>query len=306
MEMLFGLMVIEECEYKMKNPMLLSNEEFDLNVLDYSNMYQSIKRDGVRVEIINNNLIGRSLKPFRNIKLNQYFKNNLNFKNEIIEGEIYNHKVPCREMSGICNSLDKDISEGTKIYIFGLYDKELSFEDRYKKLKTLIKDNDKIELVSQVKCNNSEEAIKFFNDSLELGYEGIVLMDGSKKYKENRVTIQEHIGFKVKPHKEVDLLILDVQERFINTNESLINELGYKYKRNTVDSKEATGVAATFLCKMDNGEETRVTITGDEEYRREIWKNKEKYKGMYAVVKRMDYGEKNKLLHSRLIDIKVK
>ncbi len=290
----------------MKNPMLLSNEEFDLDTLDYSNMYQSVKRDGVRVEIIDNCLIGRSLKSFRNIKLIHYFKDVLNFKNEIIEGEIYNHKIPCSEMSGICNSLDKDIPNGTKIYVFGLYNINLSFKDRYEKLKTLIKNNDKIELVLQEKCNNSEEAIKFFEDSLEMGFEGIVLMDGSKKYKENRVTIQEHIGFKVKPHKEVDLLIIDVQERFINTNESLINELGYKYKRNTVDNKEATGIAATFLCKMDNGEETRVTITGDEEYRREIWNNKDKYKGMYAVVKSMDYGEKNKLRHPRLVDIKIK
>lgn len=285
-------------------PMLLSNDEFDLHELDYSNMYKSIKRDGVRVEIINNGLVGRSLKPFRNKKLHEYFSG-LDF-DYVLEGEIYCHGIPCSDMAGICNSLDEPIPHGTKIYIFGLYDKDMTFEERYDKLKEIVKDNDKIELVVQDRCKSSEEAKNFFDVSLSFGYEGIVLMDGRKKYKEGRITIKEHIGFKLKPHKEEDLLIIGVNERFENTNESQINELGYKYKRNTVDEKEATGIAATFTCRMDNGEETKVTITGDESFRREIWNNKEKYIGQYAVVKSMDYGTKDKLRHPRLLSIKGK
>ena len=104
----------------------------------------------------------------------------------------------------------------------------------------------------------------------------------------------------------MDLPILDVTERFLNTNESKKNELGQSFKRNTVDAKQGTGIAATFVCKLPNGETTKVTITGNEAYRRDIWDNKDEYVGQYAVVKSMDYGTKDKLRHARLLDIKTK
>lgn len=289
--------------------MLLSNDEFNLEDLDYTNMFESIKRDGVRAEVINGELVGRSLKRFRNEKLHKYFSG-LNFK-YIIEGEIYCHGIPCREMAGICNSSDKEIPEGTKLYVFGMYDSELNFDDRQHKIATYIENLSKlkykkIELVRQNTVRSPEEVKRLFNYNIKNGYEGSVLMDGSKKYKEGRVTINEHIGFKLKPHREDDLLIIGVTERFLNTNESQTNELGHSYKRNTVDAKKSTGIAATFICKMDSGEETKVTITGEESFRKEIWDNQEQYIGQYAVVKSMDYGVKTKLRHPRLLSIKPK
>jgi len=82
--------------------------------------------------------------------------------------------------------------------------------------------------------------------------------------------------------------------------------LGRSFKRNTVDAKEGTGIAATFICKLPNGETTKVSLTGDEAFRREIWQNKESYIGKYAVVKSMAYGTKDKLRHARLLKIKEK
>jgi hypothetical protein len=289
-------------------PMLLSNDEYNLEDLDYTNMFISIKRDGVRAETINGELKGRSLKTFKNPKLIEFFKHTLP-TNVTFECEIYCDGIPCREMAGICNSKDKDIPKGTRLYIFGIVDLEKTFEERYNYLMGIKQDGvaptDKVEFVQQIKCISAEAARFFFDDFLTKGFEGAVLMDGSKPYKPGRVTINEHIGFKLKPHKEDDLLILGVTERFLNTNESHKNELGQSFKRNTVDNKEPTGIAATFNCLMPDGKtETKVTITGTEADRRAIWDNKDKYIGMYAVVKSMDYGAKNKLRHPRLIDLK--
>jgi len=286
-------------------PMLLSNNDFDLNDLDYSNMYISIKRDGVRAEIINGELKGRSLKLFKNYKLYEYFKDILSSSNKdmALEAEIYCDGIPCREMAGICNSKNKDIPEGTKLYIFGMVDLEKTFEQRYQTLQGL-KNHMKVKLVKQYRCESPEEALTTYQMMLDDGFEGAVLMDGSKKYKPGRVTIKQHVGFKLKPHKEDDLEIIGVTERLINTNESQINELGQSYKRNTVDDKEGTGIAACFVCKLPSGDTVNVTITGDEESRRIIWNTKSQYNGCYAVVKSMDYGAKNKLRHPRLLKIK--
>jgi hypothetical protein len=298
-------------EMKKFKPMLLSNDDYDLDKLDYSNMYISIKRDGVRAEVSAEGIVGRSLKPFENKKLNEYFSlftfylSSLSFvdPNIVLEAEIYCDGIPCREMAGICNSLDKEIPVGTKLYIFGLVDLDKSFEQRHNILKRIIKKDDTFEYVDQVKITTAYEAREFFSWSLEKGYEGAVLMDGNKLYKEGRVTIKQHIGFKMKPHKEEDLEIIGVTERFTNTNESQVNELGHKFKRNTVDAKLPTGIAATFTCKY-NDTTTEVTIGGSEADRRLIWDNKDCYIGKYAVVKSMDYGAKDKLRHPVLINIK--
>lgn len=294
----------------MKKPMLLSNDEYDLNNLDYLNMFKSIKRDGVRAEITNIGIKNRSLKILRNSKIQKYFEDVYkNLSDDIIlEGEIYCDGIPCREMAGICNSLDKNVPEGTKLYLFGIFDTELTFIERIKLLQKIVIINcfgDKFQIVSQIKCDSAKDAQEFYDNAIKNGYEGIVLMDGSKKYKQGRVTIKQHIGYKLKPHKYEDLEIIGVTERMENLNESQTNELGHSFKRNTVDAKASTGIAATFICLMpDNITETKVTITGDENFRRKIWENKEDYIGRYAVAKSMDYGAKDKLRNPRLIDIK--
>ena len=196
-------------------PMLLSNDEFKLKDLDYTNMFISIKRDGVRAEIINEKLVGRSLKSFKNSKLHKYFKNLISTVSPfvILEGEIYCDGIPCREMAGICNSKNKDIPEGTKFFIFGIADSEKTFEERieeihwryHHQLSTQIFN---FEIVKQLKCESADMAKNFYESCLNDGYEGAVLMDGSKKYKPGRVTIKQHIGFKLKPEQEDDLEII--------------------------------------------------------------------------------------------------
>lgn len=304
--------------------MLLSNDEFNTEDLDYSDMFSSFKRDGVRAEITNEGIKNRSLKILRNTKVQAYFKEICDRIPEdvILEAEIYSPSLPCREIAGICNSSDKDVPDDLKLYIFGIYDEQATFRERISMLEKMdeILVGDKYEIVEQNKILDYQQALDFYETAIDLGYEGAVLMDGSKKYKEGRVTIKQHIGFKLKPHKETDLEILGVTERLLNTNESQTNELGQSYKRNTVDAKESTGIAACFICKIretKDGDElspedkqygcitSKVTITGNEAFRREIWDNQDKYNGAYAVIKSMDYGEKNKLRHPRLKGVKL-
>jgi hypothetical protein len=299
-------------------PQLLSNEDYNLEELDYSNMLASIKYDGVRIEATREGLFGRSLKALENPELQDKFRDFYETIPEgvILEGEMYHNDKPCREISGICDSSHggKDL-RGFHIRLFDAYDlnadmSQMTYFDRLVTLSTIyntkcLKSN-LTSLVEHFLVRSYHEATIEYKYSLKNGYEGLVLMDGTKPYKRGRVTIKQHIGFKMKPHKYEDLEIIGVNERFINTNKSEINELGHKYKRNTVKDKQATGIAATFECKMDSGSTTKVTITGTEAERREIWNNKADYIGRYAVVKSMDYGVKDKPRIGRLVGIKNK
>jgi len=290
-------------------PMLLSNDAYDITRLNYESMFISKKRDGIRAEVDNTGIKNRSLKILRNKNIQNFFKSYWESLPEgiTIEAEIYSDTTPLRKMGGICNSLDHEVPLDTKLYIFGMYDPDATFEERMsiiKELEEQLPYNDKVIIVEQIKVNSSEEALKYYNEFIKEGFEGAVMMDGTKKYKQGRLTIKQHIGFKIKPERTDDLRIIDVNERMENLNESKTNELGHSYKRNTVSNKAPTGIAATFNCLMDNGEETKVTITGTEAERKAIWENKTDYIGRYAVVKSMDYGTKDKLRHPRLITIK--
>ena len=292
----------------MKKPMLLSNDDYDLDNLDYTEMYISEKRDGVRAEVSNKGILGRSLKRLPNVKMQEWFKEvyeNLP-TGTIVEAEIHSDSLPCRIIAGICNSDDKDVPEDLKLYIFGIYSPKDNFSTRMIILndtQEFMKGN-KYKIIKQVRVHSAKEATKFYEKCLENGYEGAVLMDGRKFYKENRVTINEHIGFKMKPQREDDLEIIGITERMENLNESETNELGRSFKHHNVDMLEPTGIAAAFVCKLPNGEECKVTLTGDEKFRRDVWKHQKKYVGKHAVVLSMDYGVKDKLRHPRLIRVK--
>ena len=289
-------------------PQLLSNDEYDLNSLDFTEMYISEKRDGVRAEVSNKGILNRSLKVLPNVKVQAWFKEVYENLPDgiIIEAEIHSESLPCRIIAGICNSDEKDVPEDLKLYIFGIYDEKLNFTERMVKLDKVLKPikSKRYALIKQLMVCSAKEARILYRDFIKKGYEGAVLMSGAGRYKNGRVTINEHIGFKWKPVREDDLEILDITERMLNTNESLTNELGRSYKRNTVDAKESTGIAATFICKLENGMSCGVTITGDEESRRKIWLNKSFYIGKIAVVKSMEGGQKDKLRHPVLIRIK--
>ncbi len=291
-------------------PMLLSNADYELEDLDYTNMYISAKRDGVRAEVTNVGIMNRSLKWLRNAKMQEWFKPVWSKLPEgvIIEAEICDESLPCRTIAGICNSDAHDIPKGLKMYVFGLVDDELNFKDRNGMLYEIMSGikSTRYQIVKQLKINNVDEAKHAYQSYIDAGYEGAVLMDGRKMYKHGRVTVNQHIGFKLKKFREDDIEIIGVTERLENTNESQTNELGNSFKRNTKLDKEETGIAATFIVKLNNDKECKVTITGDESFRREIWKNKKSYIGKFAVVKSMDYGIKTRLRHPTLIRIKEK
>ena len=145
--------------------MLLSNDEFDIESLDYTEMFQSKKRDGVRVEVSNKGLLNRSLKVLRNIKVQEYFKNVYENLPEgiILEAEVNANDIPCRIIAGVCNSDAHDIPAGLKLYLFGIFieNNERSFLLRYEKLKLICKQyckGDRYEIIEQVRVYTAKEA----------------------------------------------------------------------------------------------------------------------------------------------------
>jgi len=314
--------IIQEKISVISNPSVRVFDKYDIEVEDNHNyIAENIVVHNCRVEITNEGLFGRSLKKIPNERLQEKYKQLCESldEGEILEGEIWSPKMPCREIAGLCNRLDKSskdnsIPEHLEIYLFDMYDESyMEKMDHRMRVDTLrvmfpIKDlkSLKIHVVEDTNVLSYSDVSEMYNIYIRQGFEGAVLFNNDSLYKKGRVTIKQDIAYKIKPHKEEDLLIIGVTERFINTNESNKNELGRSFKRNTKDDKQPTGIAASFECRLDNGIITKVAITGTEAFRKEIWDNKADYIGRWAVVLSMDFGVKDKPRHPRLTGIKEK
>ena len=269
--------------------------------------YASLKYDGIRAVFKDGQLLSRSLKPIRNVKIQEKFDSMRVYTDEhevIFDGEFYSHELTFQEISSVVNSSDKEVPESLKFHCFDLVDKE-NYDEEYhfrwtKMNETLPLFGDIVVFVEQRKVNNKDDIDAMFEKALEEGFEGLILRDICGRYKCGRSTVNEELLLKVKPFETHDLIITAVHERMKNTNDKQTNELGNSFRRNTVDAKEETGIAACFET-IYNGFPMRVTCTGVEEFRREIWKNKEKYIGKMMEVRGMTIGAKDVLRHPTFI-----
>jgi DNA ligase-1 len=135
-----------------------------------------------------------------------------------------------------------------------------------------------------------------FENVLERGYEGLILKAAISPYKYGRTTLRENLAYKVKPYKTFDAKIVKVEERFENTSESYINELGKSQKHNNKSAMIPTGIAGSFIVICEEVEQ-RVNITGTEEFRRDVWNNRDNYVNKWIEFKGMLIGAKDKIRH---------
>jgi len=297
--------------------MLVCNEEIDLNTIKYP-MLISTKMDGIRCIFKDGQMLSRSLKPIANKQLQQKFerlKKLSKEQNVILDGELFGKGMSFQRITNFV--MRKDLEDTKTIKKFGkeVIPDELKFycfdcimNDNPKELffsrldtlstlaewgKSTFKD---VIIVKQIIANTTKEVHEYFEKVLQENYEGLIIKNPQSEYKFGRTTLNENSAYKLKPFLSFDLKVVDVEERFLNLNESQINELGKSFKRNTVDNKQATGIAASFVV-LYNGMEQRVSLTGTEDFRREVWVNRKKYLGKIIEVKAMLVGSKDLLRH---------
>jgi len=302
----------------------------------------SFKLDGIRAifhpEL---GLVSRSLKPIKNKQLREKFSDLIKYSKEnniILDGEFYEHDLTFQQITSLVMTenfmepktisklvksnnetllnmydmrIDLKFNTPLKYHIFDWLDlkygnEKAFFNERSFDINYYLKNTNHIRIVNQVLVNTSEELDELFEKAINNDYEGLIIRNPESPYKFGRSTVKEQGMLKYKPFVTYDAKIIDVTERFENTNESFKNELGQSTKRNTIDNKKGTGIASAFVVRLMQIEETnydlpykpkfnelKVTLTGNEDFRREIWDNKENYVGKMIEFKGMDVGSKN-------------
>ena len=256
-------------------------------------VYVSTKLDGIRCVIIDGVAYSRSLKPIRNKYIQSIIGNEKynGFDGELVVGNIYDKDVFQKTTSGVMSE------EGEPSFVFYVFDDfthpNLPYSERADIMRYKVDTvTDHIKFLGQ-KLVDSKERIEYLLETEQVvGGEGLILRNPEGVYKFGRSTPKEQLSVKVKFFEQDEFEVVGFEERYTNTNEATINELGYTSRSSHKSNLLPTNTLGSLVLKY--GDTTFKCGTGfDDALRKEIWNNKEDYLGYLASVRYMSVGSKD-------------
>lgn len=270
--------------------------EVDIEKVNFP-IYVSTKFDGIRALVIDGVVHSRSLKPIRNKHVQKLFgKPEYNgFDGELVVGNVYSKDVFQNTTSGV-------MSEGGEpdvtFHVFDLWSiPTFDYEYRQRELQEILLDKDE-EYHSVVytmihRCKNKEDLLFYLQHEQNVGGEGLIGRNPKGIYKYGRSTPKEQLSIKFKFFVQDEFEVVGFTERMHNSNELTYNELGYADRSSAKDGMIPTDTLGSLILKYK--ETTFNCGTGfNDEQRKEIWNNKNKYLGKLASIRYMEVGAKDK------------
>lgn len=267
--------------------------EVDIEKVNFP-IYVSTKFDGIRALVIGGVVYSRSLKPIRNKHVQKLFgKPEYNgFDGELVVGDVYAKDVFQNTTSGV-------MSEGGEpevtFHVFDLWSMPtFDYEYRQRELQEILLNSEEYEGVVYTmihKCQTVEALEFFLNHEKNVGGEGLILRSPDGKYKYGRSTPKEQFSVKLKFFVDSEFEVIGFEELYKNTNEQVINELGYTKRSTHKKNQIPMNTLGSLVLKFgDTTFNVGSGFTGVQ--RAEIWANRDKYIGKLAAVRYMDVGAK--------------
>jgi len=208
--------------------------------------------------------------------------------NFYFDGELYTDELPFEVISGLIRLHEEHTSnedlkkiEKLKYFIYDFYDAnnpDLTFEQRSEILNNLLKDyavnekkknNNLIVLVPTYKIDKLEDVTVYFDKFIKEGYEGIMVRDKDGPYEPNKRSkyLQKYKG--------------DMEED--------------EFKIIGFTEGEVEKGCVIWIVELPNKKTNDVVPLGSIEYRKELYKNAEKYIGKLLTVKHFGYTSNGSL-----------
>ena len=221
------------------------------------------KIDGVRGLNLDGNLVGRSLKAFKNKALTAKFSQPMyrGLDGELAFGNETSSSL-CRDTTGITGTIAGP-ADGFTWHVFDYVTEEtvgLPYRERYELLRKKVEElgEDFIKLVPYVRLNTADEVETYDEKNLADGYEGTILRNPNSLYKEGRPGKKEQQLMRIKRFSDSEALVLAVVEGRTNLNEAVVNELGRSERSSHAENQVPNGLVGSLTCKdLESG----MTIT---------------------------------------------
>ena len=267
---------------------LLAYTVEDTSTLKYP-LFASVKLDGIRCLVIDSVAYSRNMKPIKNEYVQKCIgKPEYNgLDGELIVGDIFAKDCYRQTNSGV---MSKDGEPDFKFYVFDRWDMgDATFNERYANLPEL----PFVKIVEQVLMDTMYPLLKFEQDMLEQGAEGIMVRSVDGIYKNGRSTAKDRILGKVKRFSDAEYRIVGFVERMHNANEATRNELGYIERSSHKDNLIGRNDLGALVLETVDGQQFNCGTGFDDALRAEIWANKDAYLGRMAKVKSFLIGVKD-------------
>ena len=258
----------------------------------------SPKIDGVRCHIDRDNYgnivaLSRKNKPIPNRYVQSLFahKEYLGCDGELTVGPITATDVFRKTTSGVMTVLG---NPDVQFSVFDNHDSELRFEERLSRLEANSEwwGEERLLVLYQTKLNNYDELLKYEQECLSKGYEGIIIRSPDSPYKEGRSTVKEGFLLKIKRFADAEATVIGFEELMHNANALGNDELGYSKRSSAKEGLIPAGTLGALVVKM-NGITFNIGSGFDDKTRQEIWDNQNKYIGKLVTFKYFQTGMKD-------------
>lgn len=276
----------------MFKPMLSANVEGDLSQVKFP-VLASPKLDGIRITIVEGQVLTRSLKPVPNKYINSKLNDpRLNgYDGEIIVGDIADPELYRKTMSAVMSE------DGEPDFTFLVFDNYLlsnmGFANRLREVALEMAELKLpfLDCVVHHEVKDKEALAELENKFIGQKYEGLMMRKPNGLYKQGRSTLKEFGLVKWVRVETEEGEVVGFEERMHNANEAKINALGHTERSSHKANKIGRGDLGTLLLKNPKYTELVRVGTGFTDVERaEIWNNKEKFLGKSATYQYRPYG----------------
>ena len=250
----------------------------------------SVKLDGIRCLVIDGVAYSRNMKPIRNKYVQQCIgKPEYNgLDGELIVGDVFAKDCYRQTNSGV---MSEDGEPDFNYYVFDRWDMgDATFNERYANLPEL----PFVKIVEQVLMDTMYPLLKFEQDMLEQGAEGIMVRSVDGIYKNGRSTAKDRILGKVKRMVSAEARITEVIELEHNLNEAVTNALGLTERSSHKENKVAAGTMGALVVQcIDSGVSFNIGTGFTAEDRNWFWVNRDQCIGMVVTYNHFPIGRKD-------------
>lgn len=263
-------------------------------------VYASPKLDGIRAIVVGGVLMSRSMKPIPNRHVQKKFAG----LPEGTDGELI---VGLPTEDPYRNTVSAVMSEdGEPDVCYFVFDNFLSPGGFAQRLRVVDAMNDYeagvFALPHQV-IDNLAKLLKYEEEILESGYEGVMLRSLQGPYKQGRSTTKEGYLIKLKRFEDGEAVILATFEWEENTNTAFKNELGNTARSHAKAGMKGAGVLGGFEVRglngmwkdaefsIGSGMQGATSKTGE---RAKLWRVRESLVGKIVKYKYFPIGGKDK------------
>lgn len=249
----------------------------------------SYKLDGVRAMVIDGRLMSRTLKPIPNLYLQEQLGkpeyNGLDgelvdlVNPEYVDPDCYRNTV-----SKVMTASDEAFGVAWKVFD-NFTHRDEPFAVRWQTVPSHVR-------LHQQLINNTEELLKYEDEALRKGYEGLIIRDPYAPYKCGRSTAREGWMLKIKRYSDDEAMVVDFEELMHNANPAELDERGYTKHSHHQANKVPMNKLGALVTKW-RGHILHIGTGFTDQERTAVWNNRDAYKGEVVKFKYLKTGMKD-------------